>query len=170
MGSPYRERMYRCEDCGFDVDDDAVGVDDLGARLVAGVSALGEVVRSADEPVRRPEPDSWSPLEYLCHVRDVLLVQRERVLRARREERPTPAPMGRDERVDHDGYAEQEPVAVIRQADDAASMFVNVLERLGPEDWERTVVYNFPTPTERSLRWVAVHTLHEVEHHLDDAR
>ncbi len=171
MRSPYRERMYRCEDCGFVVDDDAVDADvDLGERLVAGVAAMGDVVRSADGPARRPEPDTWSPLEYLCHVRDVLLVQRERVLQARREERPTPAPMGRDERVEHDGYSEQDPEAVIRQADDAAAMFVHVLGRLGSDDWERTVVYNFPTPTERSLRWVAVHTLHEVEHHLDDAR
>ena len=158
-------------DCGF-IADDAAGAagGDLGERLVAGVAAMGDVVRSVDDPARRLEPATWSPLEYLCHVRDVLLVQRERVLQARREERPTPAPMGRDERVDHDGYAEQDPEAVIRQATDAASMFVHVLDRLGTEDWERTVGYNYPTPPERSLRAVAVHTLHEVEHHLGDAR
>ena len=78
--------------------------------------------------------------------------------------------MGRDERVDHDGYAEQDPDDVTRQATDAATLFVNVLDRLGPDEWQRTVVYNFPAPTERSLRWVAVHTLHEVQHHLSDAQ
>ena len=39
--------------------------------------------------------------------------------------------MGRDERVDHDGYAEQESEDVARQLTDAAQMFSNVLDRLG---------------------------------------
>lgn len=64
---------------------------------------------------------------------------------------------------------EQIPDAVARQLCDAASLFTNVLSRLD-DDWQRTVIYNYPTPTERSLAWVAVHTLHEVEHHLLDVR
>jgi hypothetical protein len=157
--------MHRCESCGFTYDLDLA--EDAGERLLAGVLELNDVIRSLDEPGVRPAPATWSPLEYLC---DVLLVQRERVLQARREDTPSFPPMGRDERVEHDGYAEQDPDDVIRQAADAASMFTNVLARLGPEDWERRVTYNFPTPMERSLRWVAVHTVHEVEHHLGDAR
>ncbi|MFI1154959.1 hypothetical protein [Streptomyces sp. NPDC020817] len=47
----------------------------------------------------RPAPGIWSPLEYACHVRDVLLVQRERVLAARRSNTPVADPMGRDEHV-----------------------------------------------------------------------
>ena len=160
--------MDRCESCGFTYDLDRA--EESAERLVAGVLELNDVVRSLDDPAVRPAPATWSPLEYLCHVRDVLLVQRERVLQARREDVPSFAPMGRAERVEHDGYAEQDPEDVIRQAADAASMFANVLDRLGPEDWERRVTYNFPTPMERSLRWVAVHTVHEVEHHLGDAR
>jgi hypothetical protein len=31
-------------------------------------------------------------------------------------------------------------------------------------------MYNYPKPFERSLRWVAVHTAHEVRHHLLDVR
>ena len=77
----------------------------------------------------------WSPLEYGCHVRDVLLVQRERVLAARRMDRPTFDPMGRDERVEHDGYAEQDPACVVVQLEEAAFLFANVLARLGPDDW-----------------------------------
>ncbi len=38
--------------------------------------------------------------------------------------------MGRDERVDHDGYADQDPAAVARQLVDAADLFANVLDRL----------------------------------------
>ena len=78
--------------------------------------------------------------------------------------------MGRDERVEHDGYAAQSPQDVARQLNDAARMFANVLDRLQPEDWERKVTYNYPVRLERSLGWVAVHTEHEVKHHLLDCQ
>ena len=124
---------------------------------------------AADLRTRR-DANVWSPLEYGCHVRDVLMVQRERVLAARRMDCPSFHPMGRDERAAHDGYAEQDPLAVARQLTDAAQLFANDLSRLGPADWDRSVMYNYPTLFERSLRWVAVHTVHEVRHHLGDVR
>lgn len=124
---------------------------------------------SADVRTRR-ESGVWSPLEYGCHLRDVLIVQRERVLAARRRERTSCEPMGRDERVEHDGYAQQEPADVARQLAMAAQLFANVLNRISPDDWDRTVLYNYPRQSERSLRWVSVHTLHEVRHHTLDIR
>jgi uncharacterized glyoxalase superfamily protein PhnB len=78
--------------------------------------------------------------------------------------------MGRDERVGADGYNDQDPVDVARQVGDAALLFSSVLARLDEASWSRTVVYNFPHPAVRSLAWVAVHTLHEVVHHLGDIR
>ncbi|WP_339401901.1 DinB family protein [Nocardia sp. XZ_19_385] len=78
--------------------------------------------------------------------------------------------MGRDERVEHDGYADQQPADVGRQITDAAQLFANVLDRLDDVDWARTLIYSFPAREERSLRWLAVHTLHELRHHLLDMR
>ncbi|BCO38885.1 methyltransferase type 12 [Mycobacterium paraintracellulare] len=118
----------------------------------------------------RSRPDVWSPLEYACHLRDVLLVQRERVLAARRTNGHDCASMGRDERAEHDGYSEQDPAEVARQLADAAALFSNVLARLSDDDWDRTVIYHYPETHERSLRWVAVHTVHELLHHLLDIR
>src|SRR4051794_8004758 len=103
-------------------------------------------------------------------MRDVLLVQRERVLAARWMDTPSFDPMGRDERVEYDGYADQDPSAVRRQLTDAASMFANVLDRIAPAEWERAVIYNYPKTWKRSLRWIAVHTVHEVRHHTLDIR
>ena len=97
-------------------------------------------------------------------------MQRERVLTARRVDRPSFDLMGREERVEHDGYAEQDPADVARQLIDAGKLFANVLSRLDPQDWERTAIYPYPEPSERSLRWVALHSLHEVRHHLLDVR
>ncbi len=165
--------MDRCAECGFEYD--LAAAESAGPAIVAGVAPLLVVLGNGDRDgavdlARRPEPRTWSPLEYGCHVRDVLLVQRERVLTARRTDRPAFEPMGRDERVEHDGYARQDPGAVARQLADAAALFANVLARLGAEDWERTVVYGYPATLERTLRWVATHTLHEVRHHVLDVR
>jgi DinB family protein len=161
--------MYACEECGFSYDLDR-------AERAAGAirEGIAEVVAILERPGvdlwSRREPTVWSPLEYGCHLRDVMLVQRERVLAVRRTERPVFPPMGRDERVEHDGYAEQHPADVVRQLTDAALMFTTVLDRLGAADWERVIVYPYPEPTEHPLRWVAVHTVHEVRHHLLDIR
>ena len=158
-----------CDGCGFVYD------------TTAARHAAGEIERSADQlaavleaggadVARRPAPTTWSVLEYCCHVRDVLLVQRERLLLARRTDRPNFTPMGRDERADHDGYAEQRPLDVARQLRDAATLFAGVLARFDDDTWVRTAIYNFPAPAERSLAWIAVHTQHEVHHHLADVR
>lgn len=158
-----------CAECGFiyDVSQSAAAEDDV-QKLVAEVVAI---LHDSDVDLRnRSQPGIWSPLEYGCHIRDVLLAQRERVLAARRANRAECAPLGREERVDHDGYGEQDPTDVARQLADAAMLFGNVLARLGPEDWDRTVVYNYPEIIERTLRWVAVHTVHDVQHHLLDIR
>ena len=161
--------MDRCEACGFTYDLDQASA--AGTGIVDAASELASVLSDGTTDVRRRrDPATWSVLEYGCHVRDVLMVQRERVLAARRMDRPSFDPMGRDERVDHDGYAEQDPLDVARQLGDAARLFANDLARLDANEWDRTVMYNYPTTFERSLRWVAVHTVHEVRHHLLDVR
>jgi len=159
----------RCGECGFEYD--LAAAVSAGPAIVVGVLPISELLGASDPDLRRrPAPDTWSPLEYGCHLRDVLLVQRERVLAARRVDTPSFEPMGRDERVDHDGYNDQDPGAVARQLTDAAAMLANVMTRLGDAEWDRRVVYHYPSTHERSLRWVAAHTLHEVRHHLVDVR
>lgn len=135
------------------------------------MDAYAELLTAESSALRlRPAPQVWSPLEYACHMRDVLLVQRERLLAARRYDTPVAEPMGRDERVELDGYADQEPTDVARQLREAALLFAHSLDRLSTADWERTLIYTYPERAERSLRWLAVHTLHELRHHLLDMR
>lgn len=161
--------MDRCAGCGFEYELEEAG--GAGRSIVERVDELAALLHDTRRDLTtRPDPKTWSPLEYGCHVRDVLLVQRERVLAARWMNRPSFDPMGRDERVLYDGYTEQDPRDVARQLTDGAQLFANVLACLGPTDWDRTVVYNYPEVSQRSLRWVAVHTVHEVRHHLLDVR
>ena len=158
-----------CDACGFTYD--LSRADNAAGGIISEADELAKVLETGGANLtRRPSPDTWSPLEYACHVRDVLLVQRERALLARRQDRPSLVPMGRDERVEHDGYNEQSPITVGRQLRDAATLFAGVLARLDDAGWHRTLIYNFPAPSERDLRWLAVHTQHEVHHHLTDVR
>ncbi|MFI0937696.1 DinB family protein [Streptomyces sp. NPDC021020] len=160
--------MTSCEECGFVYD---LGTpEEFAGQVRAAAEACAEPLLGAPGEAlrRRPAPETWSPLEYACHVRDVLLVQRERVLAARRTDTPVAEPMGRDERVEHDAYADQAPADVSRQLRDAAAMFAHTLDRLTPGDWDRTLVYTYPERAERPLRWLAAHTLHELRHHSQD--
>jgi DinB superfamily len=158
-----------CNECGFTYDLDSAADAADACRRLAREFAETLTATGAAPVRRRPSADVWSMLEYACHVRDVLLVQRERVLLARRVIDPEPPAMGRDDRVAHDGYAEQDPRDVARQLIDAADLFANDLDRLDAEGWQRGIVYGYPPPARRrTLSWVAVHTVHELRHHLRD--
>ncbi|MFJ4845637.1 MULTISPECIES: DinB family protein [unclassified Streptomyces] len=163
------DTMLHCTECNYEYD--LALADKVSVLTHHYVSEYVELLRA--DPVvlrRRAAPQLWSPLEYACHMRDVLFVQRERLLAARRSDSPVTEPMGRDERVEHDGYIQQEPADVARQLNDAALLFTHGLDQLGPADWERTLSVPYPETAVRSLRWFAVHTLHELRHHQLDMR
>jgi hypothetical protein len=161
--------VERCDKCGFEYDENAREA--AAEAIREGAASLAAILTGGGAALRaRREPGRWSPLEYGCHVRDMLLVQRERLLAARRLDKPVAEPMGRDERPDLDGYSGQDPADVARQLRDAAQMMAHDLARLSGTDWERTLTYTYPSRAERSLSWLAIHTVHEVRHHLLDVR
>jgi DinB superfamily len=110
----------------------------------------------------------WSALEYLCHVRDVVLVQRERAVLARVEDLPSFPRMYRDERVALCRYSEQNVEEVLDQLSVATSLCALVFDGLEEAEWSRPLIYNWPTPAEFDLAWLGRHTVHEVEHHFRD--
>ncbi|MGH3432988.1 MAG: DinB family protein [Thermocrispum sp.] len=158
--------MDSCAECGYDYD--LAAAEEAAEHIAVGAAEIALMLNAGGDLRERRQPAVWSPLEYGCHVRDVLLVQRERVLAALRMDTFVCVPMGRDERVEPDGYAEQDPLDVARQLTDAALLCANVLDRLRPQQWDRTLIYGYPEPSERPLRWVALHTVHEVQHHAMD--
>ncbi len=101
-------------------------------------------------------------------MRDVLVVQRERLAQALVEDCPTFVPMGRDERVIRDRYNEQDPATVARALTAVANAAAGAFVALDDAGWSRTGIYNYPEPTERSMLWLGQHTVHEVRHHLLD--
>src|SRR6476619_2559722 len=103
--------MDRCDVCPFVYDD--LAIVDLPDEIRRWGRTLVDHLPADDPRLReRPGPEVWSALEYACHVRDMLDVQRARVAQALTEESPIFSPMGRDERVERDGYNQQDPTAV----------------------------------------------------------
>jgi hypothetical protein len=165
---PKLREMDACSECGFVYEE--LPVAEVADVLRGLIARYRRAVRGApDAAVRtRPEPSIWSALEYACHFRDVLLVQRERVILAQVAERPSLPPMSRDARVEWCAYDAQRTSDALDQLEMAVELFALVFERVGPRGWDRTVLYNFPEPTERDVGWVGRHSVHEGVHHLAD--
>lgn len=163
----------RCLECGFDYD--AL----LAVEAPAVFRALGDRYRvpltrflrgeDGDALLRaHPRPDTWSALEYACHVRDVFDVQRERLARARVEDDFVPEPMHREERVTELRYNKQPPSEVADAIASNAAALAHDVDGFTDADWARTMLYAYPELAVQPLSWVVVHTVHEGEHHLLD--
>jgi hypothetical protein len=144
-----------------------------GTGLEAALQALRAVpsdVRAAaltvpDERLRvRPEPTTWSVVEYACHVRDVFASFTIRLHRISTEDVPALEPMFADLRAERFRYNEADLGAVLAELDVHVAGFLD--EIAVTTDWDRTATRR---PGElRTARWLVRHGLHEGRHHTRD--
>lgn len=87
---------------------------------------------------QRPRPDKWSPLEYACHVRDVLRLYDERLHLMLGEDDPTFANWDQDETAVTERYNEQDPATVSRDVTAAAEAICNSFASVRPDQLART--------------------------------
>ncbi|HYF47561.1 MAG TPA: DinB family protein [Acidimicrobiales bacterium] len=159
--------MDRCGECGFDYD--GFPRHEIGDRLRALALAVGERLSETPHAYASERPvEGWSALEYGCHVRDVLRVQRERIDLTLVAEQPEFAPMRRDERAVEQRYNDQHPDRVAAEVGAAADALAVRLESLDEAGWTRTGIYGYPSREVRQVDWIARHTVHELHHHLAD--
>ncbi len=162
--------MDHCEQCGFDYD--SLPIADAPSALRLGAERLAEDLFSGDDSSihSRPEPGTWSVVEYACHVRDVIIVSRERILLALVEKAPQFLPMYPEERVAHAGYDRESATEVAQELTTVANLAAKVVALLDPGQLTRPCVWNVPVPRERDLAWVVRNAVHEVVHHEMDVR
>ena len=165
---PLFSEEYACETCrlaysGLDVDRCLSLVAESTASLVELLPTLG------DQTLRgRPLPEMWSPVEYACHVRDVLLTFAVRVHRGVVEDRPALDPMYADWRAERFGYAATRLDVLLAELTSAAAGFAAEVRSVPDDAWERLVVRR---PEEvRTVRWLVRQAAHECVHHLADVR
>ncbi|WIY06591.1 DinB family protein [Amycolatopsis mongoliensis] len=165
---PLAAEDHTCAECGLSYPTLTIEA----ARAIIGslphavAAAVGQA--ATRDLRRRPAPDRWSALEYLCHLRDVCVTYTIRLHRARTEDRPVLEPMLNDLRARRFRYNERSFDGVRDELAACAAGLGEEIERLTPPDRERTVTRL--AGEHRTARWLVRQAAHEVAHHLEDIR
>ncbi len=163
---PLPAEDHVCAACG--VDYAALPVEAARAT-VAGVPArVRAAALAVPEPAvrRRPDPGTWSVVEYVCHLRDVYTSSTIRLHRTRTEDRPVLEPMLNDLRARRFRYAERDLRPMLDELAATVAGFLDETRRVAGPDWDRTATR---LPGEhRTARWLVRHAAHEGVHHLRD--
>ncbi|MFF4651286.1 DinB family protein [Streptomyces sp. NPDC001380] len=157
-----------CPDCGLDassVPREAVaGL--LRANAAAWTGLLAGGSADGGELRRRPDPGTWSPLEYACHVRDVFRLFAVRLDLMLTRERPLFPNWDQDATAEAERYGEQDPAAVAAGLAAAAESLAAAFDRVGGDRWRRTG--DRSDGASFTVESFARYLLHDPVHHLWD--
>jgi DinB superfamily len=123
-----------CPDCGLDTR--AVPRDRIGAMLRENAAQWADVLaRPGIE--RRPSPQTWSALEYGCHVRDVFGVFDERLRLMLTETDPLFPNWNQDATAVEGRYDQQDPATVAAELQANAQVIADRFDRVDGQQWDR---------------------------------
>lgn len=167
-----RVQYTGCPMCGRDISD--VSAADLPAALVDVARRWGAWLQTvvdhpggAEELCARPEPETWSAIEYACHVRDILALFTRRTIQTVIEDLPEYGWWDHEGEAELGNYLEQDPVAVATDMLANAQEFADALLVLKGDAWLRRGTRGGTVFTVLGLGRFA---LHEAVHHLQDAQ
>lgn len=152
-----------CPDCGFDAE--SVAADDIANLVTAYTSPWARVLERHDVTTR-PNPATWSPLEYACHVRDVCDLFTARVQLMLDEEVPTFANWDQDATAVASRYADQSPDAVAAEIPVAAERLKQVYAVRTGSEWDRRGLRSDGSAF--TVLSLGRYGLHDLAHHLWD--
>lgn len=156
-----------CPECRLDTR--AILPTQIPAILRENATAWEEALAAVPDPATRPEPGTWSAVEYACHVRDLMVLCYSRVDLMLTQDDPVFANWDQDEAVVAGRYGAQPPGRIAGELAEAAATAAERLERIPPDQWQRPgrrsdgVRYTVET-FGRNLTHEAVHHLHDVVH------
>jgi hypothetical protein len=123
-----------CPECGLDTS--SFAREDIAAMILANAAAWREPLAAADA-ARRPRPDKWSPLEYGCHVRDVLKLYDYRLTLMLTQDDPLYPNWDQDETAVADRYDTQDPATVAGELTAAAETIAARFGAVSGTQWDR---------------------------------
>lgn len=151
-----------CAECGFDPGYD---VATTGERLRATIPTW-QARLTAPDATTRPSPQTWSPVEYACHVRDVCELFRMRLGLMLAEDGARFANWDQDQTAVEQRYWEQDPATVARQYADQATATAAAFDAVAGGQWEHRGVRS--NGAQFTVATFAAYFLHDVEHHVWD--
>jgi DinB superfamily len=155
-----------CTECGLDTR--TVEPTDVAAMVRDTLEPWRGVLLTApaDEVSRRPAPDTWSALEYGCHVRDVFLRFDERLHLMLSETDPQFPNWDQDATAVEDDYDGQDPVVVAGELEEAGARIADSFEAVMGEEWHRTGARS--DGARFTVATFARYFIHDPIHHLYD--
>ncbi len=162
---------YVCPECGLDFDtikplDTIRAVRSFPYRYRSLIKELYQQEPDAEGIMRRrPNPETWSALEYTAHVADVLDKFAPTIRRIVVEDNPTIPSFDTEGRVDLEAYNKLAVPEALSRLESSCSDVGMTLDCLGAEDWARTGQFPFG---ERDALAMARNAVHEGSHHLRD--
>jgi hypothetical protein len=154
-----------CPECGFDTS--AFAREDVAGLLRTNAAAWSAMLAERPDVRQRPHPQTWSPLEYACHVRDVCRLYHERLNLMLTQDDPLYPNWDQDATAVEQRYGEQDPAVVSEELGRAARALAAAFESVDGDQWTR--------PGRRSdgavftVESFARYFIHDPVHHLYDA-
>jgi hypothetical protein len=134
--------------------------------MVRGNAVAWRIPLAAADAAQRPRSDKWSPLEYGCHVRDVLKLYDYRLSLMLTRHNPLYPNWDQDQTAVAERYDTQDPATVAREITAAAEAVATRFEEVSGEQWAR--------PGRRSdgaaftVETFGRYFVHDPVHHLHD--
>jgi hypothetical protein len=154
-----------CEDCGFD--SRAFPAAETAGRLRDAAAPWPEFLADPNVGVR-PRDDTWSALEYGCHVRDVYRMGSYRLGRMLLEDDPRFDNWDQDETAVAERYDLQSPAQVTDELMAAATQLADLYDTVGEAQWRRPGMRSDGSPF--TVDSFGRYVLHDLVHHLVDVR
>lgn len=126
----------QCPECGFDAR--SISRERIPTTLRQNAADWNSLLTGSRDIRQRPRPETWSPLEYACHVRDVCRIYDERLTLMLTRENPHYPNWDQDETAIEDRYHEQDPAQVAEQLSTAADQLAARFDRVTDDEWSRT--------------------------------
>ena len=152
-----------CTECGYSPHPGQ----DTGSRLRHTARAWREVLSNPSAPQRRV-PQVWSPLEYAAHARDMCRLACERVELMLTETAPTFSNWDQDEQAVINGYLDSDRLVISTDLDRQLELAARTFDEVPARSWDRSGFRGDGKVF--TVESFACFVLHEVEHHLQDAK
>jgi hypothetical protein len=153
-----------CPQCGLDTR--TITGRQVPALLRANAAGWRDALAGSPDAAARPRPDTWSPLEYACHVRDVFRIYRYRLGLMLDQDGPAFPNWDQDETALAERYGEQDPATVSAELVKAAEELAAAFDAVPDGAWGRTGTRS--DGARFTVETFARYFVHDPVHHLYD--
>jgi hypothetical protein len=152
-----------CPECGFDA---SAATPSTAPGIVESMLPRWRAALRRPDVAERPDANTWSALEYACHVRDVFTLFDHRLNLMLTEDDARFADWDQDLAAVEKDYGNADPAEVSAELTAEGEQIAASFARVTEEQWGRTGTRS--NGSEFTVLTFAQYFLHDVVHHLHD--